>query len=50
MLHIKHFSERSKKEVGLIDQLPDDVKAMVTEKLHSLEVQQAEIITDENPT
>lgn len=48
-IFIQALAERSKKEAGLIDQLPDDVKAMVTEKLHSAEVQQAEIITDENP-
>lgn len=47
-IFIQALAERSKKEAGLIDQLPEDVKAMVTEKLHSLEVQQAEIITDEN--
>lgn len=46
-IFIQALAERSKTEAGLIDQLPDDVKAMVTEKLHAEEVQIAEVIDDE---
>ena len=39
------LANRSKSEAGLIDQLPDDVKCMVEEKL-STEVQEAGIVED----
>lgn len=42
-IFIQALAERSKKEAGLIDQLPEDVKVMVEEKL-STEVQDAEIV------
>lgn len=44
-IFIQALAERSKKEVGLIDQLPDEIKILVDEKL-SAEVQDAEIITE----
>jgi hypothetical protein len=37
------LANRSKSEAGLIDQLPDDVKLLVEERL-STEVQEAEVI------
>ena len=37
-IFIQALAERSKKEAGLIDQLPEDIKVMVEEKL-STEVQ-----------
>lgn len=45
-IFIQALAERSKKEVGLIDQLPEDIKIMVEEKL-STEVQNAEVLTDD---
>ena len=45
-IFIQALAERSKKEVGLIDQLPDEIKILVGEKL-SAEIQDAEIITEE---
>ena len=45
-IFIQALAERSKKEVGLIDQLPNEIKILVDEKL-SAEVQDAEIITEE---
>ena len=45
-IFIQALAERSKKEAGLIDQLPEDVKVLVEEKL-STEVQTAEGITDD---
>ena len=45
-IFIQALVERSKKEVGLIDQLPDEIKVLVDEKL-SAEVQDIEIITEE---
>lgn len=45
-IFIQALAERSKKEVGLIDQLPSEIKILVDEKL-SAEVQDAEIITEE---
>ena len=37
------LANRSKQDAGLIDQLPEDVKIMVEEKL-STEVQDAEVV------
>ena len=45
-IFIQALSERSKKEEGLIDQLPNEIKILVDEKL-SAEVQDVEIITEE---
>ena len=45
-IFIQALAERSKKEVGLIDQLPNEIKILVDEKL-SAEVQDVEIITEE---
>lgn len=45
-IFIQALAERSKKEVGLINQLPNEIKILVDEKL-SAEVQDAEIITEE---
>jgi hypothetical protein len=42
-IFIQALVERTKKEAGLIDQLPEDVKLLVEEKL-STEVQEAEIV------
>ena len=45
-IFIQALAERSKKEVGLIDQLPNEIKVLVDERL-SAEVQDVEIITEE---
>ena len=42
-IFIQALAERSKKEAGLIDQLPEDVKVLVEERL-STEVQDVEIV------
>ena len=42
-IFIQALAERSKKEAGLIDQLPEDVKVLVEERL-STEVQDGEVI------
>jgi hypothetical protein len=38
------LANRSKSEAGLIDQLPDDVKCMVEERILSETVQEVEIV------
>lgn len=45
-IFIQALAERCKKEVGLIDQLPNEIKVLVDERL-STEVQEVEIITEE---
>ena len=45
-IFIQALAERSKKEVGLIDRLPNEIKILVNEKL-SAEVQDVEVITEE---
>ena len=42
-IFIKALAERTKKEAGLIDQLPEDVKTQVQELL-TTEVQDAEVV------
>lgn len=42
-IFIKALAERSKTEAGLIDQLPEEVKVMVQEKL-TTQIQDAEIV------
>ena len=42
-MFIQALAERSKKEAGLIDQLPEGVKVLVEEKL-STQVQEVEIV------
>lgn len=42
-IFIQALANRSKQEAGLIDQLPEDVKVLVEEKL-STEVQDAEVV------
>ena len=44
-IFIQALVTRTKMEAGLIDQLPDDVKILVEEKL-LMEVQDAEVITN----
>ena len=43
-IFIQALVERTKKDAGLIDQLPDDVKLIVSERLLSEEIQDAEVI------
>jgi hypothetical protein len=38
------LANRSKSEAGLIDQLPDDVKCMVEERILSETVQEVEVV------
>lgn len=45
-IFIQALVERCKKEAGLVDQLPDEIKILVDERL-SAEVQDVEIITEE---
>ena len=45
-IFIQALVERSKKEEGLIDLLPEEIKVLVDERL-SAEVQDIEIITEE---
>lgn len=45
-IFIQALAERCKKEVDLIDQLPNEIKVLVDERL-SAEVQEVEIITEE---
>ena len=42
-IFIQALANRTKQEAGLIDQLPEDVKVLVEEKL-STEVQDAEVV------
>jgi hypothetical protein len=43
------LANRSKSEAGLIDQLPDDVKLIVSERLLSQEIQDAVIVEQNEP-
>lgn len=45
-IFIQALTERCKKEVGLIDQLPNEIKVLVDERL-SADVQDVELITEE---
>lgn len=45
-IFIQALVERCKKEVGLVDQLPNEIKVLVDERL-SAEAQDVEIITEE---
>ena len=44
-IFIHALAERSKKEAGLIDQLPDDVRSQVEQKIAETEIQDAEVTT-----
>ena len=46
-IFIHALAERSKKDVGLIDQLPADVRSQVEQKIAETEIQTGD---DENPT
>ena len=46
-IFIQALAERSKKDANLINQLPDDVRSQVEQKIAETEIQTGD---DENPT